>query len=35
MVDNGQNAHDEFSEAFATAVSRHRAWERETDLVPA
>jgi catalase len=26
---------DEFSAAFATAVSQHRAWERETDLVPA
>jgi catalase len=26
---------DEFSEAFATALSHHRAWERETDPVPA
>jgi catalase len=26
---------DEFSEAFAAALAKHRAWERETDPVPA
>ena len=26
---------DEFSEAFAAAVAKHRAWDRETDPVPA
>jgi catalase len=26
---------DEFSEAFASALAKHRAWERETDPVPA
>jgi catalase len=26
---------DEFSQAFASALAKHRAWERETDPVPA
>jgi catalase len=26
---------DEFAEAFASALAKHRAWERETDPVPA
>jgi catalase len=26
---------DEFAEAFAAALAKHRAWERETDHVPA
>ncbi|SIC52724.1 catalase [Mycobacteroides abscessus subsp. abscessus] len=25
----------EFVAAFVTAISRHRAWERETEMVPA
>lgn len=31
----GQNLGDEFVTAFASEISRHRAWERITDIVPA
>jgi catalase len=31
----GDNLPDEFFEAFASALAKHRAWDRKTDSVPA